>query len=116
MNHNLDFEVTGTTPDGVIIQRQKAERLGKHLRGTRFQRIGKPIPLAVLCYRRPTLVATWRVKDARGVWQEYSLYGLKADGTETSSFFLVEDDRAVEVEALAEIIGAMFQSRIEVVL
>lgn len=109
-------DVTGSTPDEVIIQRQQAERLGKHLREATFTRIGKPIPLSVLRYRRPTLVASWRVKTALGEWEEKSLYGLQADGTETASFFLVEDERAVEVDALEGVIAAMFASRIEVVL
>lgn len=115
MNHNLDFEVTGTTPDGVIIQRQKAERLGKHLHDTRFQWIGRPMPRVLILYRGAKPLALWRVK-VNGEWQEHGLYGLQADGTETATFFLVEDERAVEVEALSEIIRAMFASRIEVVL
>lgn len=112
---NYDFEVTGATPDEVIVQRQKAERLGKHLRETRFQRIGKPIPRVLIAYRGAKPLALWRVK-VNGEWQEHGLYGLQADGTETATFYLVEDERAVEVDALPALIGAMFQSRIEVVL
>lgn len=112
---NDRFEITGATPDEVIIQRQKAERLGKHLHDARFQRIGKPIPRVLIVYRGAKPLALWRVK-VNGEWQEHGLYGLKADGTETATFYLVEDERATEVEALEAIIGAMFTSRIEVVL
>lgn len=116
MNHHRQHDITGSTPDAVVIQRREAERFGKHLRGTVFEHIGKPIPVGILHYRRAKLIAAWRDKGADGKWGDYRLYGLQADGTITSCWFLVEDETAVEVDALPAIIKAMFESRMEVTL
>jgi hypothetical protein len=115
-------EVTGSTPDAVVVQIREAERTGKHLVLDRIVRIGKPMPAALILHRGAKPVAIWRVKTYQIVtqgsrttsvveWQERGLYALAADGSTEPSLYLVQDGTAVEVDALEAVIRAMFDAK-----
>ena len=116
MTYDFMATSTGHIPDAAIVQRRNAERFGKHLRDERLPRVGKPMPAALVLHRGAQPVGLWRVKVCPGQWQEHGLYSLKADGTATVTFYLLQDETAVEVDALPAVIKAMFATRQVVLL
>lgn len=118
MNRQSFDEVTGSTPDKVIIQRQQAERIGKHFQRDQVQRVGLPLPKARILQWGAYPVALWRVKTFQIVtqggvtrsvieWQEHGIYALP----DSHALYLIKDETAVEVSALHAVIRAMFDAR-----
>jgi len=121
MSKQSFIEVTGRTPDAVVVQIREAERTGKHLVLDRIVRIGKPVSSAAVL-RNAQPVALWRVKTfnivtkgsvTRSVveWQERGIYALKISGVVEPVLYLVQGDTAVEVDALEAVIRAMFDAK-----